>query len=366
MEFSVDAAALAGLPAMLDRLGDDAQQSRNYLNKHTDLNGGEGFFNVILGGHRQAVDNVNRFFTTLAEPVAGGNATRVRAAVDFYKRTDHAAAAAFDATLPSPGAAAPIPEYPGARPAVFADRAEPTGSLASPPDYNSAYPYHPKWTDLVSPASAARDAIWFVTDVGTKLGLCDRPFDPFLEYVRPWTGDWAGLRACADVFDRLAAATTHMAGNVSWGAQCAQSVWTGNAADGCVAILGQLTSALTLADEPLRDLAAEYRKTAEETHRIADTVAALIAEAADLAIIAALEAAAALATSETIVGPVLLGSALAFTIWHLVKALHEAVVLTRTAAHLAELAQGALAQFTIITPGAELPALPTGAPALPK
>jgi hypothetical protein len=365
-EFSVDPVALGGLPILLDRLGDDARASRAYLLNHTDLRNGEGFFNLILGGHRKAVDRTTRFLDLLAEPIASGNAARVRAAMRYYTRTDAKAAAALDATLPGGGRFAQISVDPDGLPTGFSDRGEPTQTLNAPPDYSAHYPYHPKWTDLVSPTSYARAAVWLVTDLGTKLGLCDRPYDPFEEFVRPWVGDWGGLRACADVFENLAIACMRMSVNVNAGAHSAQAVWTGNAANGCRDILLALQDSIAGAHCQLSALGAEYRDAAQETYRLAEAVEGLLVEAVDLAIMAALEAATAAATVETIVGPVVMGGALAVTIWQIFVKLHDAVGVTKTAHDLAAIVDSALEGFNVIDPRRPMPALPAGMPDLPS
>lgn len=53
------------------------------------------------------------------------------------------------------------------------------------------------------------------TVLATELGVCDRPYDPYEAIVTPLTGDWAGVRGCADVFHNSGMALTEMGGRAS-------------------------------------------------------------------------------------------------------------------------------------------------------
>src|SRR5688500_7484066 len=97
MGFSVDVAALAGLPRQLDRLGEDSAAGRDYVDRHTQLGAGEGIINLVMGGHREATKQVSQFFRTL-DSAAKGQSTGLGSALASYRSTDLAAAAAFDDT----------------------------------------------------------------------------------------------------------------------------------------------------------------------------------------------------------------------------------------------------------------------------
>jgi hypothetical protein len=57
----------------------------------------------------------------------------------------------------------------------------PEHELRTPPDYTE--PYQPAFTDVVSPGALTRDAVWGVTSIGAKVGLLDRPHDPYDDVV---------------------------------------------------------------------------------------------------------------------------------------------------------------------------------------
>lgn len=365
MGFTVDTAALAGLPKLLDRLGDDARAGHVYLSKYTNLHGGEGILNRLLGGHREVVAKVGKFFTTVEGPVAGRLSTEVQIAVNYYRRTDISTAAVFDATLPAVQVAG-LPVVAGAGPAGFGDRVEPQSALVPPKDYSGTFGLEQTFPPLLSPAGMAREVIWKVTELATRLGILDRPYDPYMEYVRPFVGDWAGLRACADVFEHLGTAARDMSTNVYGAAIGTRIAWQGNASDSCQNVLKKTEIALREADAPLGKLAEQYKDVAERTHKIASEVAGLLVEATDLAVIALAEVAAAAATSPTIVGGIAFGAATAITVAECIKVLHQIAMLVKTATEIALLADKGMHGFNLIDPDVPMPELSTPGPTVPS
>jgi hypothetical protein len=279
MGFSVDVAALAGLPRHMGRLGEDAAAARAYVDRYTQLSSGEGIINQLLGGHREATRKVRVFFQMLdAAAERQGNA--VSAALNHYRQTDLAAAAALDAKLTV------ITQTPHTQPDMgslgFADRGEPQNGLTAPPDYSGQYRFEMKWYSYLSPSSHIRSAILEFTEMATAIGLLDRPIDVFNEWLKPWLGDWAGFRACADVYENLASSALTMSANVRSGSIDSQFVWTGNAADSCRLDLNDTCDALNLANTRLHELSAEYRSVAESTYKLVEAVVGLLMVAADI------------------------------------------------------------------------------------
>lgn len=285
MGFSVDVAALAGLPRQLDRLADDAAAGSDYVNRHTRLGTGEGIFNLVLGGHREATKQVSQFFR-LVDMAAEGTSKGTTTALVHYRSTDLDAAAAFDAKLPAGASPHTDPDMGSLG---FADRGEPQNIMMTPPDYSSQYRFEMKWQSYLSPTSHVRNVIWEATGLAAKLGIIDRPIDVFIEWLKPWLGDWAGLRACADVHHNLAVATLTMSANVRSGSIDSQPVWAGNAADSCRRNLANIGSALNHANTKLDELSAHYVKVADNTFKLAEAVSGLVVVAADLAVMLLLE-----------------------------------------------------------------------------
>jgi hypothetical protein len=363
MGFSVDVAALAGLPRLLDRLDEDAQAGRAYAERHTRLDAGEGIFNLVLGGHRRATAQVEAFFTTLGT-AAGMQSDRVQYAIDGYRRTDHATAAKFDATFPAtPSAPWLQPDPVGST--GFRDRSEPQNLLKAPADYSADYSFEMKWHSYLSPTSYLRMLIWEVTSLASRLGICSRPIDVFVEWLKPWLGDWAGFRACADVHDRLGKSTVVMSANVRSGTIDSQFAWTGNAADSSRHDLGDTGAALEQAQPKLADLSAEYKSVAESTYKLAESVAGLVVVAIDLAVMALLELQLAVATSETIVGGVIFGGAAAATIWKIIEIGGKIYDCIKLAEYGANAFSSGMDGFSVIDSKGPLPTLTLGETARP-
>jgi hypothetical protein len=365
MGFAVDTVALAGLPGLLDRLADDARAGRAYAVKHTDLPGGEGLLNLILGTHREVVGKVTGFFDGVEGGFADRMSTRVQMAINYYRRADAAAAAALDATMPAVRSAG-MPTMAGAGPGSFTDRAVPQAALVPPPDYAGTFDLEQTFPSLLSPVGMSREVIWKVTGFGVKLGLCDRPIDPYIEFVRPFVGDWAGFRACADVFDRLGTAAERMGWNVHGAASGTQASWHGNAADGCRDVLMQGERALSGVERPLRMLSERYKEVAEQTHDIAGKVAGLLAEAVDYALMAVLAIGLAGLTAETVVGGIAFSALAIERVIRCVETLHLVAGCVKAATEVVLLGMKAARGFNVIAPDLALPALPSAAPAMPS
>jgi len=365
MSFTVDVAALAGLPPLLTRLDEDARAARAYEDKNTHLGvSGEGIFNLALDGHKTAVAQVDAFFDTLSA-ASGEEAGRVQGALAEYRRTDLAAAAKLDATIPSFADALWLPLEPSGS-AGFKDRAEPQTHLTPPPDYSAEYSFEMKWYSYLSPTSYVRSLIWEVTSLAARLGILDRPIDVFIEWLKPWLGDWAGFRACADVHERLGEATIAMNSNVRSGAVDSQFAWTGNAADAARHDLHTISAALFGAEPKLKELSAEYKSVAESTFKLAESVSGLMVVAIDLAVMALLELEAAVATSETIVGAVAFGGAAAATVWKIIDVSSRILDCIKMAQYGAEAFSSGLAGFNVIDPKGPLPDLALdSAPSIP-
>jgi len=372
MSFSVNTSALAGLPTLLARMQEDARAAKAYLDAETDINWtGEGIINILSGGHRNVQDQVRTFLGTVESVVAGPTAEVVRASIDYYERTETANAEALDRTYPAVNLTeskqGTVPLLPGV--AHFTDAVEPQERLKPPPDYNTAFPHEPQWYDIVSPGALLRDAIWTVTGAAASLGICDRAYDPYEVILKPLIGDWAGVRGCADVFRNLADATSDMGMNLLWGSQSAETAWTGQAAAGCVAHLVAGTKGLVNAQQPLRGIAQEYEGLANSMNEFRNTIAQLLNDIADAAVMAAASAGVAGLAGSTGVGLPIALIIGAFTLTRIYKVVPGMYTIIDTIARLDALAyatSSAQNSFGKIDSGSPLPTLPSTAPSLPS
>lgn len=372
MGFSVDPDAVAALAKQPDRLAEHAKQGESYVAKSTDLDlTGEGLINLISGGHSQVQEQVDRFLTTLAHPTASSTAATLDSAAKHYRSMDAASARELDATYPSSDVAAVEQGAERIRAAAgaFEDVADPTVRYRPPADYNEEMPFEPHWSDLASPTSLLRDAIWKVTDAAASVGICDRAYDPFEVFLKPVVGDWAGMRGCADVFRNVGAALADMADNTGWSARGISDVWTGNAADSCQTYLFVLAKSLESAKQPLEQIAQEYEDAAVGAQRLSSSIGSLLSDISDAALAAVASAAVSGLAGSTGAGLPIALIIGAFTLTRIYKVVHGVMqildLISRIRAAM-DTFEGAAGDFGKIDANAPLPQLPTNSMTVPS
>lgn len=372
MGFSVEPDAVAALGKQSERLSDDAVQGKSYVVTNTDINlTGEGLINLISGGHHQVQDQVEEYLKTLADPAASSTAEALATAAKYYRATDNANAKKLDATFPSSdvGAAKQGVEEVVAEAGAFQDVAKPASHYKPPKDYNEEMPYQPHWSDLASPTSLLRDAIWTVTGAAASLGICDRAYDPFEVILKPLVGDWAGMRACADVFRNVGAATADMTTNTRWSAQGIGEVWQGNAADSCQAHLYVLAKALDSAKKPLDAIAQEYEGAAVGAQEFSSSIGVILSDISDAAIAAAASAAVAGLAGSTGVGlpiALIIGAFTLTRIYKVVRGIMRILDLIARIRAAIDLFESAAGDFGKVDANSPLPKLPGNSMTLPS
>lgn len=367
MSFKVDVAALAGLPAQLDRLGGDAAAAQQYVAKYTRLAYGGGLLNRIAGGHEHATRTVRGYLGQLAEPVAGNTAEAVRVAIAYYRSTDANAAARLDATFPStsPGGrigGTPGPGLPSGT--AFSDVARPRDRYQPPPDRSEEFSFEPKPLAAISAAAFGRLVIVEATTLASRLGL-GRPWDPYAEILKPVSGDWNGLRGCADVYENLALALEGVSANARNAAWSVGTVWQGHAAEGAVGHLLRIAVALQAAHGPLVELAKTYETAAAGAFELFGTLGDVLNQLIDAVVIFIAEASAAAATSETIVGGLAFGAAAAWEAYRCYELIKTAIEVVTLAEAASEACASSLNGFGVVDGDVALPALEVGRPLLP-
>jgi hypothetical protein len=395
VSFSVNPAALAGLADRLDRMGRDLEAGRAYLRRHTRLSSGLGLLNLVLGGHERVVSGVDGYLRTMAATCDAGYAVRLRRALASYRRSDRASSARFDAGLPAlasaprhagrdpglralgslsggPGTGVPEPAPgvgPPPGPEIFADPISLLDRLVPPPDHHDRFPHQPRWYDVVSPSSTGRDMVWRATGMAARIGLLDRPVDPYEKLLVPVCGDWAGLYGCGDVLDALAGALDDGDLALRRAAGAIPVVWSGNAADGCALALRHLAADMAAGAAALRAIAETYRRAAQGAHDTFEAVGTAVTLLVDEAITggvtiesAGLLAPAMAATQMRNV------AVLALRAVHLLAAAAEAARAGGAALDAAGLGFGSISptQPLPATPESPLPALPAPATHVPR
>jgi hypothetical protein len=324
MSFTVDAAGLAGLPTQLDRLKQDALRGSGYVGDHATMSYG-GVLNDITADHERIVHDVRGYLEKLAGPVAGNTGEAVRAALTYYGHADAKAAARLDATYPEtrggPDSYGSTSYSSGARRERFGDLAAPSSHYVAPRDHHVDYPDEPTALDQISASAVGRWMIIRATELAAKIGLGHR-WDPYEEILKPVTGDWNGLRGCADVYANVGGAVGDMAVNLRAMADAVPEVWSGNAADGLTGYLLKVAGQLDDASRPFADLGTSYQRAAENAHEHFQQAGELLNDLIDLIALFIVEAAAAVATAETGVGPAILGAAAAVDAFEIYETIH--------------------------------------------
>lgn len=233
-------------------------------------------------------------------------------------------------------------------------------------DYNheDGFGGTPEWLDLLSPTAWIVDTVYGVTSVAADLGILDRAYNMRDEFVKPFTGDWAGVRGCADYYEYVAQALSGMAANLTWATYSADACWEANASDACQVSLTGLKDTLAAASSTLGPLSTEYIEAATEINGERAILTGLLTELTDAAIIAAAAAALAAATAKTAIGGVLFGGLAAYELYMVAEVVQEILTLITRCNTYAVGVADFFSGFGVIESGDPMPELPQ-APAVP-
>ncbi|MDQ3576518.1 MAG: hypothetical protein M3443_02735, partial [Actinomycetota bacterium] len=293
MTVNVQPPALRELAGLLDRAREDVEKSKTHLAKIQGFAGGEGVLNQIVGGHQAAYQSLDHWLGQLANPTLTSVSQAVGDSARYYETTDGTAAENLDRTYPETNVTE-IREHTGyttieppESTARFGDVSEPTAHLVEPKDYRGELDGTPNWWDLFSPMAQIGNAIETVSEVAVWLGWLDNPYDPQAELVKPFVGDWAGVRAAADVLRGVGHAVHGVGTNINWASQSTDVVWQGNAGAGVTVYLMNMARPLDEIWAPIDKLAGEYVRAAEEMVTLRDASVNILNQIGDAAIQAA-------------------------------------------------------------------------------
>jgi hypothetical protein len=325
-DFYVNLQGLKELALLLDRAKGDVDAGRTYLDQANRISfSGEGLINKISGNHKAAIQGIDEWLRKLSVETTGGTSKEVTASANRYRTDDDAAIRRFDAAYPETYVSE-IREHTGYVPieppegtAPFGDVYEPGKYLGEVKDYTDELNGSFDWWDLFSPMAQFGNAIEAVTWIAAKLGWMEHPINPQDEIVKPLVGDWAGVRAAADVFSSLGDALHSIGSNLHWASQGTELVWRGNAGDGCAIYLMNVGNALHKAPPPLDALAEEYKNASEAMVEYRDLVVNVLNEIGDAAIQAAIAAGVTGGSASTGVGAPVSVISGAYTAWMVSK-----------------------------------------------
>ncbi|WP_026931269.1 hypothetical protein [Glycomyces tenuis] len=305
---------IKSLGKLVGTQADHAAACQRYILNNTGLQGGEGWLNDLSGAHEALVGNTADWFSTLSRYTLEAAEFSITDSADYYAKTDADSAAKLDSQLEGYQTSPPEGhEYHYERIEIvvgtFGEKYDPESYLTEPDDYaaQGAWRWEPSWSDYASISSAGRGAIMAATEGLSWLGLLDRSYDPYEFLLKPVTGDWAGFRACADVYRNTANACRSIEFNINHGRIGLPSAWSGRAADSCEHFLAAVCAALPGAADVLDDIAEEYEDAAKGALEFSSVVGSLISSLVDAAVICAAALGGGAASASTIIGPIIGG-----------------------------------------------------------
>ncbi|GAA4429962.1 hypothetical protein GCM10023148_34560 [Actinokineospora soli] len=375
MAFEVRTSALRELAGLLDRAREDADLIKAHFGRIRDFAGGEGVLNQVVGGHHAVHQAVDHWLGALAHPTLAAVSQAVAESATYYDHTDAASAEKLDNSYPATDVTR-VRERLGAgrldMPAGYApfrEITEPAAFLAEPKDYTVELDGSPNWWDVMSPMAQIGAALETVTEVAVWLGWLQSPIDPQAEIVKPFVGDWAGVRAAADVMRDVAAAVHAVANNITWASQNTEAVWRGNAGAGAAAYLVELADPVDGFPAPLHTLADAYAEASAEMVVLRDAAVNILNQIGDAAIQAAASAGFAAGAASTGAGTpiaLLLGALAGYKVHRVVDGIRSLMEVIGKLDALTSVLKASQTEFGDLRNGVRLPALPDRTVTLPK
>ncbi len=350
-DFFVDPSGLRALSGLLARAAGDARDTLDYTRRHCSLSWDRrGLLMLVADPHGKAYGRVTGALERLRD-LSDGAAGQVTRAAAAYASTDHAAAAALDATYL--GAADPRalrgtlhqsrPDLLPAR-APFTDVAAPVLAPPRPPSDAPVFTLNPL-TDLLSPAAWIRQvAVWL-------FGV-----DPFEPWLMAYSGDWRAYERCMAAWPHIGAAATAVGGNLVTGAADVEGSWRGNAAEAEQAFQLMLGGAATALGPACDEYARLYPKAVDACQQLYEATGGLVGQLIDALIIVNVAGAVGTVTIETGIGAVTGYAAAAYYTWQAYRLYQEISRLYGAAETAIRLLA---AQIEAVQAGAEVTRLPS-------
>jgi hypothetical protein len=293
--FSVEPAALDGYAAQLGRAGDDATSIQSYLLGYKVDSGWDGMLIEAVGdSHVRSMDTARELGARVAT-VLHDSQNGLIASAGYYRRTDNAAAARLDATMP--GLCASAPSALEQRWAAnvcgpsFADSRGPLGRLKPVDDVEYTHPL--AVLDNISVSDWALKGFDFVFG-----------FNPLDKVSAFFIGDWQAVAKGGKALGHAGEAFDDLGYNVQGGAIAVHGAWQGGAADTAHAhFTGTASGAESLVD-PLKQISVQFDTIAHGVWSSAEAVTGWVKGMIDAAIIAGIAAAAGTITAESGIGAI--------------------------------------------------------------
>lgn len=138
--------------------------------------------------------------------------------------------------------------------------------------------------------------------------------NPWQWIAEQYAGDWKAVQSAGQAIKNLGEFNTVFANNINDGAVAVFADWQGNAANSAEDYFSEFTKTMKDQAPELESLGREFETMAVGMYETANSIKGLWETLLDLLIAIGLEAAAAAASSWTIIGPILAGAAAIATI----------------------------------------------------
>ncbi|MBF9130744.1 hypothetical protein I0C86_17520 [Plantactinospora sp. S1510] len=138
--------------------------------------------------------------------------------------------------------------------------------------------------------------------------------NPWQWVADQYAGDWAAVQKAGVAVKNLAEFNTAYAGSINSAVATVKYDWQGNAADSAAEYFNGLVKVLQDQVSSLNSLGGQFNSMAIGMYESANAIKGLLETLTDLLIAIGIEAAAAAASSWTVIGPILAGAAAAVTV----------------------------------------------------
>ncbi|MBM4792629.1 hypothetical protein HXP44_11345 [Streptomyces sioyaensis] len=184
--------------------------------------------------------------------------------------------------------------------------AEPTSRLVVPrvdgdkEEPGSVYRDLTSYGDVFSPSAMISKGLELAFD-----------FNPVDEAKKLLGGNWEEYAQCAKAWESLGNFCEDLSKNLESGNKALDATWSGNAADSAYVYVDTLADDVAAMKESFDDLKEQYERVTEAVWHAAEACGDLLGGILDLALMAAITAAAGASTSFTLFGPVIAAGAVA-------------------------------------------------------
>ncbi|MCK1794527.1 hypothetical protein MTQ01_00475 [Streptomyces sp. XM4193] len=339
MSFKVEPEDLDGYARMLSRAEKDLLAGNTHVDKKANLStsgAASTIWSQVVEIHSTNTTDAKALFNGF-EQVLGSSSDELIRSAQYYRQTDEQQAANVDATYPggrgapSGGAAVGGGAFAGLGglnlPGTgFTDRSNPTDSLESDPAQSG---WKDRWDGLAGDRidgvfnndngalGGLGEAVGVVLDFtspsvlineGLKLAFNFDLFDMVANWI---AGDWDSFEQCATTWRQLGDLCKAVAENIAFGNSLLSNSWTGQSAAQAYDYFNTAAQKLDSAQETFNALCTCYEEIGRQINAFVNMVKACMSTILDLALIAALEAAAGAAAGFTGVGLVVTAAAAA-------------------------------------------------------